>query len=164
MTNSLFIFVAALLLTVNTAMAAPSCNWPSATFGICVDDGGNTYCVSCPAGTQSAACSRVSCSDNSTSQASPQPAPSVLESKIIDFYNTRGEWAGVFRLGRIEKMRVVSVSDSMAIASVRYYYIPILGNYKKRTDSGYDQRTFEFRKNGPLWEVVSMGGHMSARF
>jgi hypothetical protein len=94
----------------------------------------------------------------------PQPSQSVLESKIIDFYNNRGEWAGVFRIGRIEKLRVNSVSDTRAIASVRYYYIPIPGNYKKRTDTGYDQRTFVFIKNGPLWEVVSMGGYMSAQF
>lgn len=164
--NVIICFVAVLLLLMaNVAMAAPACSWPSATFGVCVDDRGNSYCVSCPEGTQSAACSRVSCSDNSPpSQVSPQPSQSVLESQIIDFYNNRGEWAGVFRIGRIERLRMDSVSNTRAVASVRYQYIPIPGNYKKRTDTGYDQRTFVFIKNGPLWEVVSMGGYMSAQF
>ena len=163
--NVFICFVAVLLLLVaNVAMSAPVCSWPSATFGVCVDDGGNRYCVSCPEGTQSAACSRVSCSDNGSNQVTTQPSRSALESQIIDFYNNRGEWAGVFRIGHIERLRVDSVSGTRAIASVRYRYIPIPGNYKKRTDTGYDQRTFVFNKNGPLWEVVSMGGYMSAQF
>lgn len=165
MRNAVSYLVAALLLlSAHTVMAAPSCAWPSATFGVCVDDSGMTYCVSCPAGTQSAACSRVSCSDNGSKQVAPQPAQSALESKIIDFYNNRGEWAGVFRIGSIVKLHVDSTSDTQAIVSVRYYYVPIPGNYKKRTDTGYDQRIFVFSKNGPLWEVVSMGGYMSAQF
>jgi hypothetical protein len=127
-----------------------------------VDDGGNTYCVSCPVGTQSAACSRVACSGNAVTPA--QPPQNELEGKIIDFYNTRGEWAGVFRMGQIEKMRIDSESSTQAVAAVRYHYIPIPGNYKNRTDTGDDQRTFVFRKNGSLWEVVSMGGYMSAHF
>jgi hypothetical protein len=87
-----------------------------------------------------------------------------MESAITAFYSNRGEWAGVFRMTGIEKIKVDTISPTQVIANVRYSFAPIPGNYKKRTDSGYDQRTFTFSKNGPIWEVTSMGGYMSARF
>lgn len=144
------------------AFAAPSCSWPAPTSGVCVDDSGARFCVSCPAGTQSSACSRVSCNDGRA--VSEPPSRNATESAIIAFYNNRGEWAGVFRMTGIERITVDAVSPTQAIAKVRYSYAPIPGNYKKRTDSGYDQRTFVLNKNGPIWEVTSMGGHMSAKF
>ncbi|MCR4301677.1 MAG: hypothetical protein NUV51_08700, partial [Sulfuricaulis sp.] len=144
------------------AFAAPSCAWPTPTSGVCVDDSGATYCVSCPDGKQSYACSRVACSDGKA--VSQPPSQNATESAITSFYNNRGEWAGVFRMTGIEKIKVDTISATQVIANVRYSYAPIPGNYKKRTDSGYDQRTFVFNKNGPIWEVTSMGEHMSAKF
>jgi hypothetical protein len=144
------------------AIAAPSCAWPTPTSGVCVDDRGVTYCVSCPPGQQSAACSRVGCSDGRA--VSVPPSQNATESAITAFYNNRGEWAGVFRITGIEKIRMETISATQTIAHVRYSYAPIPGNHKKRKDSGHDQRTFVFNKNGPLWEVTSMGQHMSAKF
>ncbi len=87
-----------------------------------------------------------------------------MEGAITSFYNTRGEWAGVFRMTGIQKIRVDTINATQAIVSVRYSFAPIPGNYQERTDSGYDQRTFFFSKNGPIWEVTGMGGNMSASF
>jgi hypothetical protein len=163
MRNFIIGLAAILYFGAPAAFAAPSCAWPTATSGVCVDDSGATYCVSCPEGTQSAACSRVACGD-SKAVSVPPPSPNAMESAITSFYNNRGEWAGVFRMSGIEKTRVETISATQVIAHVRYSYTPIPGNHKKRTDSGVDQRTFVFNKNGPLWEVTSMGGYMSATF
>jgi hypothetical protein len=104
----------------------------------------------------------VSCSDGKA--VSAPPSQNATESAITSFYNSRGEWAGVFRMTGIERIRLETISATQTIAHVRYSYAAIPGNYKKRKDSGRDQRTFVLNKNGPLWEVTSMGGHMSARF
>ena len=154
---------AILFFVASAAMAEPKCAWPTPNKGVCVDDNGTTYCLYCPEGQGSAACSRVSCNDGDAVSV-PPPTQNAMESAITSFYNNRGEWAGVFRMTSIEKIRLDRISDTQAIAHVRYGYTPIPGNYQNRTDSGYDQRTFVFVKNGPIWEVTSMGGHMSASF
>lgn len=166
--HAFYLCAAVLILTGNNvSFAEDSCAWAKqpdgTTWGTCVDDSGVTYCVSCPPGATAGSCSRVSCADGKSTSNNP-PSQGVLESAITGFYNNRGEWAGVFRIGRIEKIRLETVSDTVTIAHVRYFYTPIAGNYKGRTDTGYDQRTFVFNKNGPIWDVVSMGGYMSASF
>ena len=154
---------AILYFSAPAAFAAPECAWSTPTSGVCVDDSGTTYCVSCPDGTKrDYACSRVSCNDGRA--VSEAPSQNVMESAITSFYNNRGEWAGVFHMTGIVRIKVDTISPTQEIANVRYSYTPIPGNYQNRTDSGYDQRTFIFNKNGPIWEVTSMGGYMSAQF
>src|SRR5262245_20276112 len=87
---------AVVYLAAPAVIAAPSCAWPTPTSGVCVDDAGARFCVSCPAGNQSAACPRVSCDDGKA--VSAPPSQNAMESAITAFYNSRGEWAGVFRI------------------------------------------------------------------
>ena len=63
---SLAVCFGALAVLVSVAIAADSCNWnrqPNGTyFGICVNNAGSMYCVSCPnMDSTNRACSRVSC-------------------------------------------------------------------------------------------------------
>jgi hypothetical protein len=56
----------AFLLTTSSGWAQDPCTWipqpDGSTFGICVDNGGRQYCVSCPRGTRASSnCPRVSC-------------------------------------------------------------------------------------------------------
>jgi hypothetical protein len=46
---------------------------------------------------------------------------------------------------------------------VRYKYVPVPGNRKGRSDTGYDQRIFVVDKSKNM-SVISMKGNMSAQF
>lgn len=108
------------------------------------------------------------CRDNQYSNTSKnidsQPSKSELNNAVITFYNNQGEWAGIFRIGSIDNVRLENSGPNQLTAHVKYFYVPIPGNYKNRTDTGYDQRTFTLIKNKSGWSVVGMGGYMSAHF
>ncbi|MBV1930789.1 MAG: hypothetical protein KUG71_03650 [Porticoccaceae bacterium] len=86
-------------------------------------------------------------------------AVSELKHGIMQYYNKKSQWAKTFVMERIDRL-VIKGSD----AHVRYRYSPIQGNSQKRSDIGYDERIFKLNKEGGKYKVVSMGGHMSARF
>jgi len=92
------------------------------------------------------------------------PSQNELNSLITNFYNNQGEWAGVFRIGKIERVKLEQHDRGRLIANVRYYYTPVPGNRKGRTDTGYDQRTFTLIMNRHHWTVINMGKYMSAHF
>lgn len=83
---------------------------------------------------------------------------------ITDYYNTRGVWAGTFRLDSMERMEIGPSINNTMVVKVRYRYVPIPGNSKGRTDTGYDQRTFTVIFDGKRYSVRSMGDYMSAKF
>jgi tetratricopeptide (TPR) repeat protein len=87
-----------------------------------------------------------------------------LNSSIINFYKSRGEWAGIFEIDYIEKVRIENISPNFKKVHVRYRFKPIPGNRAGRTDTGYDQRVFIVKKIGGSFEVTQMLGHMSAVF
>ncbi len=83
---------------------------------------------------------------------------SELKHGIMQYYNSKGEWAGTFIMETIDKL-LIKGRD----AHVRYKYSPIQGNKLSRSDFGYDQRVFGLKKDGDKYKVVSMGKYMSAR-
>ena len=97
---------------------------------------------------------------NSLNYNDTQPSQSEFNAAISSFYNNQGEWAGVFRIARIDRVRLDKSGPDRFIAHVRYYYTAIPGNYKGRTDKGYDQRTFTLIRNGGGWRVINMGGYI----
>jgi len=92
------------------------------------------------------------------------PSQDEIGHLVINYYNNQGEWAGVFRIGTIERIKIEQRNPVQMIAHVRYDYIPIPGNYKGRTDTGHDQRAFFLIRNDHRWQVVRMGKYMSAQF
>ncbi len=101
--------------------------------------------------------------NNAMADSAP-PSQNELNNLITQFYNNRGEWAGTFRIRNIERVKLEQHDKYRMIAHVRYFYVPVPGNHKGRTDTGYDQRTFALIMNDHHWEVASMGKYMSAHF
>jgi len=87
-----------------------------------------------------------------------------IEKLVVDYYSKNGEWAGVFVIDHIEKLKIKNVSSNEKEVHVRYKYRPIPGNKKGRKDSGYDQRIFILKKNVGKYSIVRMLGYQSARF
>jgi hypothetical protein len=92
------------------------------------------------------------------------PSNAEVENIVVSFYGSRGEWAGIFRISNVLRIRLERASDDYLMAHVRYKYIYIPGNPKGRNDSGTDERTFTLLNNGRVWRVSQMSGNMSARF
>ncbi len=80
----------------------------------------------------------------------------ALKEQIIDFYNNRSTWHGVFSIERIEAIRLNGLE-----AHVKYKFVPIQGNSHNRRDIGWDTRVFKLRKTANGFEVVNMGAHQS---
>jgi hypothetical protein len=78
---------------------------------------------------------------------------------LTEFYNKRGMWAGLFRLGAVERYRVDRIDSDTKLGFIEYLYIPLPGN---RRETGYDKRTFNFEKRLGSWVVTRMDGNMSA--
>ncbi|EIJ42219.1 Protein of unknown function (DUF3421) [Beggiatoa alba B18LD] len=114
--------------------------------------------------------------EKNTNTTQTQPAPMVedidLQSAslaIKNFYDTQGEWAGVFYMGDILQMRVeqgnTRRNNNNSVFHVEYRYIPIPNNPQGRTDTGIDRRTFTARHNQDgSYSIIKMGDYMSARF
>lgn len=85
-----------------------------------------------------------------------------LKQAIESYYNDQGEWAGVFRIASIEKIRLEKIDAQRSIAHARYRYVPIPDNKRGRTDTGTDQRTFTVVVREGEIKVVHMGAYMSA--
>jgi len=78
---------------------------------------------------------------------------------LTEFYNKRGEWAGQFRIGHVERYRVDRTGPETKLGYIQYLYIPLPGN---RRETDYDKRTFHFEKRAGSWVVTRMDGYMSA--
>lgn len=87
----------------------------------------------------------------------------AIREAVIDYYNN-GEWSGIFKITKIERVRVEDYGSNRITAHVRYEYSPIHGNRMGYTDSGYDQRIFIIDKSKGKPVVIEMKGNMSARF
>jgi hypothetical protein len=86
------------------------------------------------------------------------------EQAVMSFYRTRGEWAGVFVMDSILRIKPEKLSDRSYILNVEYHYTPIPNNRLNRTDSGVDQRVFTLEIFGGNYTITSMGGYHSAQF
>lgn len=78
------------------------------------------------------------------------------------FYNSYGEWAGQYAM-TISRTRLVLTGPTTAEVHVQYNYTCIQAHCRGAR-SGVDQRIFYFQRTGLQWQVVNMGGHMSAWF
>lgn len=78
------------------------------------------------------------------------------------YYNSYGEWAGQYAM-TISRTRLVPTGPTTAEVHVQYNYTCIQ-SYCGGARSGVDQRIFYFQRTGLQWQVVNMGGHMSAWF
>jgi len=87
-----------------------------------------------------------------------------LKRAIESYYNNEGEWAGVFRMDSIEKIRLEKLDAERSIAHVRYRYVPIPNNSQGRMDTGNDQRIFTVVVQEGRIKVMLMGDYMSASF
>lgn len=104
----------------------------------------------------------LSCSNTPSSKVD---APNEqVRNMVIKYYNKQGEWAEVFTMDFIEKMKIKTVNENKSYVHVRYHYIPVPHNRKGRTDSGYDQRIFTLVNTDNDWGVINMSGYMSADF
>ena len=81
-----------------------------------------------------------------------------VQVRVREYYAQRGEWAGVFVIDRIDKMRFEKRSDNEIIVHVLYFFKPTMNQIRVDRRTGSDKRTFTFRYNGSDWQVVSMGG------
>lgn len=87
-----------------------------------------------------------------------QLALAELKGKIIEYYNTRSTWKGVFTIERVEAIRL----DGL-VAHAKYKYVPVQGNAAGRREIGWDTRTFSLRRDGDGYRVVGMGPNNSGR-
>ena len=78
---------------------------------------------------------------------------------LTEFYNKRGEWAGRFRIGHVERYRVDRTGPESKLGFIQYLYIPLPGNHR---ETDFDKRTFHFEKRLGSWVVTKMDGFMSA--
>ncbi|MBT5231817.1 MAG: PEGA domain-containing protein [Methylococcales bacterium] len=81
--------------------------------------------------------------------------------KITQFYRDKGEWKGVFMIRKVNRIRMVRKGKT-TIVHAKYQYIPVPNS--RRSDSGTDQRIFQFRWNGRGWKVIRMGAYKSGKF
>jgi hypothetical protein len=81
---------------------------------------------------------------------------------VTQYYNSYGEWAGQYAM-TISRTRLVPTGPATVEVHVQYNYVCIR-SYCAGARSGVDQRVFYFQRNGLQWQVVNMGGHMSAFF
>lgn len=103
------------------------------------------------------ACNSTSVADSKESQVLDINA---IKRAVTAYYDNKGVWAGKFKIGSIEKIRLDSTGSKIA-AHVRYEYLPVPGNSRK---PGYDQRIFYIQKNRGRHTVNRMGDYMSASF
>lgn len=87
-----------------------------------------------------------------------------LSKMVIDYYNKKGEWAGIFTIDYIAKIRIEFINRNKKNIHVKYKYKPVPGNRKGRTDTGFDQRVFVIDFISGKYRVVKMGRHNSAQF
>jgi hypothetical protein len=98
----------------------------------------------------------------------PRPRPPAMLTDAMarvmatQFYNTRSEWAGQYAI-TINRSRVIPMGPNAAQVHLGYSYTCIRARCRG-TRSGSDQRVFYFQRFGAQWQVVRMGGHMSASF
>ena len=97
-------------------------------------------------------------------------SPNILNDEKVsygvrDYYNNKGEWAGIFIIDRIEKIRIENKSDSEAVAHVLYWYKPAPIQKRRDNRTGSDKRTFTLYRSSKnsSWEVIKMGGYNSGR-
>jgi len=83
---------------------------------------------------------------------------------VMSFYRTRGEWAGIFVMDSIIRIKLEKLNDRSYTLNVEYHYTPIPNNRLHRTDSGVDQRVFRLEIFGGNYTITSMGGYHSAVF
>ena len=95
-------------------------------------------------------------------KATRPPAPVVrpltegaAEALALQFYSTRGEFAGQHRIS-ISRTRLVRTGPNTAEARIRYRYTCIRG-YCRGRQRGRDQRVFQFQRVGTQWNCTSMG-------
>jgi hypothetical protein len=97
-----------------------------------------------------------------------QPTRELFENEakelVKTFYSNRGEWAGVFTIEDIDKIRMEAYHPGQIGVHVKYQFKAIPGNPRGRTDSGIDQRIFDVKWNGNTYEVTGMRGYNSAIF
>jgi hypothetical protein len=96
-----------------------------------------------------------------------QPDPDELTQAeatrlVTGHYNRRGEWAGQYRLVRVERMRMVREAPDRVQAHTRYAYRCVIDGCGGTMQSGTDQRVFTLQRGPSGWFVTRMGGHMSA--
>ena len=110
-------------------------------------------------------------------QAKPKPQPRVVPAfspnsreslrdaarRVQRYYDTRGRWAGQFRLARVLRIRIDPARNGEYRAQVRYAFQCVASCSQP---DGEDQRWFRMRRSDDErhWIVMQMGGHMSARF
>lgn len=82
---------------------------------------------------------------------------------VVDHYNHKGQWAGIFKIDHIIKFRIEKINAEKSIAHVKYFYAPVPNNAQGRTDSGIDQRTFTFIENADGIKVIKMGAYNSTK-
>jgi len=102
------------------------------------------------------------------SPAAPVPAstpwpPELPEQEAVRliriFYDTIGEFAGQYRLGRVERVRLDASDGRVVVLHVAYTYVPVA-----RGSRGSDARVFRLERRGDAWVVERMGPAQSARF
>lgn len=94
------------------------------------------------------------------------PSDRDLKAMIVRFYNK--SMKGQYRIGSIEKLKVVKSKKDKSFAQihVKYYFSPLSRNHDDRATAGNDQRIFYMKKYHSYsnWEIVHLGKHMSAEF
>lgn len=81
---------------------------------------------------------------------------------VTSYYASHGQWAGQYVIDRIPRMGFVQRGPHRIHAHVRYRYRCVLDRCGGAMQTGYDQRVFYLERRGGEWEVVWMGGYMSA--
>jgi len=91
-----------------------------------------------------------------------QQNPTLLA--IVDYYNNKGQWAGTFKIDSVIKFKIIKISETESIAHIKYHYVPLPNNTKRKNISGYDQRTFKISNIEDEVKVIKMGPYRSAKF
>src|SRR6188508_2075195 len=77
----------------------------------------------------------------------------TVAKQVADFYDTKGEWKGKFKMARIQRYRVDRTGAGKKVVYVEYQFEPLPGNPRP---AGIDKRSFFFSK-GAEWKLDKMG-------
>ncbi|VAW75482.1 hypothetical protein MNBD_GAMMA12-915 [hydrothermal vent metagenome] len=86
---------------------------------------------------------------------------SQARTMVQSYYNSHGSWAGVYRMKKINNIRLKHINQNRVEAHVEYHYQANNASSKHR--AGVDKRTFMFIRHRQ-WSVVGMGRYMSGSF
>ncbi|MEM1145936.1 MAG: M23 family metallopeptidase [Pseudomonadota bacterium] len=93
-----------------------------------------------------------------------EPDRDTIEREVVRYYDTRGEWAGVYQIS-VLRMRLSNLSQGRLRVDVEYRFSCILSVRARCSGGleGIDRRFFMLNSRDGVWVADQMGGYLSGR-